>query len=136
MGKEKKIKKPADAKALKTEIKALVGMDPIELEIKREELSKKYSVRKKSVDDYLYQLNKEYLVDTQSVVDEVEPCRRIRVISRGSPVAGCRSRVVPGGQLSRRKRRRSGDPAWKPSTATGKASEAQSNVGGGSEYRH
>jgi len=73
MGKEQKTKKLPDAKALKAEIKALVGMDPIELEFKREELSKKYGVRKKVVDDYLYQLNKEYLVDTQSVVDEVEP---------------------------------------------------------------
>jgi len=73
MGKEQKAKKPPDAKALKAEIKVLVGTDPIELEFKREELSKKYGVRKKVIDDYLYKLNKEYLVDTQSVVDEVKP---------------------------------------------------------------
>jgi putative DNA primase/helicase len=61
-------------KALRAEIKKLADADPLEQEVERDRLSKKYSVRKSAIDSYLAELRMA-ADDGQAVVSEVEPAK-------------------------------------------------------------
>lgn len=69
------IAKPIDrGKALKSEVSKLFELDPLERELGRDRLAKKYDIRKKVIDDFLNQHLKKVEVESmQSIVCDTEP---------------------------------------------------------------
>jgi putative DNA primase/helicase len=60
--------------ALKKEVLKLLGLDPLERELARDRLAKKYNIRKSAIDDYLSQHEKQAEDESiKSVVKDTEP---------------------------------------------------------------